>query len=124
MSLLHKSLDDFLTNQSRCGEDWFIDVNKQVRYLASTCTSIVTSFVAEPTVDEVDDKFRYASYFWIDFCCEPSPPEAERLSSMLGKYFFRWVCIALHHDVGATNGALISLGMLNTVRGHSGSDAV
>ncbi|KAK7442750.1 hypothetical protein VKT23_015997 [Stygiomarasmius scandens] len=117
-SLLHKSFDDFLTDQSRCG-DWFIDVKDHIKSLASISTSIITSFVANPTVGDIDDAFCYASYYCIPFWCALGSAEGQLLSNMLRRYFLRWICIAFLHGVGVTNDILwFCIYLLNNINGQ------
>ncbi|KAK0437162.1 hypothetical protein EV421DRAFT_1075347 [Armillaria borealis] len=53
IQLIHKSFDDFLTNPSRCGERWFIDVEDQKRKFARQWLLSLTDFLAswQPNFD-------------------------------------------------------------------------
>ncbi|KAK0452864.1 uncharacterized protein EV420DRAFT_626870 [Desarmillaria tabescens] len=45
--LIHKSLDDFLQDRSRCGDDWFVDVTLHRMALAKRCLTSLTPFLLE-----------------------------------------------------------------------------
>ncbi|KAK0439721.1 uncharacterized protein EV420DRAFT_1733548 [Desarmillaria tabescens] len=45
--LIHKSLDDFLQDRSRCGDEWFVDVTLHRVTLAKRCLTSLTSFLLE-----------------------------------------------------------------------------
>jgi hypothetical protein len=49
IKLMHKSLDDFLTDESRCGKDWYICLEDQYRDVTVACLSEIYSLWGDPT---------------------------------------------------------------------------
>ncbi|PBK82056.1 hypothetical protein ARMGADRAFT_743142 [Armillaria gallica] len=45
--LIHKSFDHFLTDPSRCGERWFINIEDHKNKFARQCLSCLTNFLAD-----------------------------------------------------------------------------
>ncbi len=45
IQLIHKSLDDFLQDQSRSGDDWFVDVTLHHQEIAKQCLDVLTLFL-------------------------------------------------------------------------------
>ncbi|PBK89084.1 hypothetical protein ARMGADRAFT_351318 [Armillaria gallica] len=49
LELIHKSFDDFLRDQGRCSDRWFIDVKEHEQTLARRCVSSLMSFFKNRT---------------------------------------------------------------------------
>ncbi|KAK0473088.1 hypothetical protein IW261DRAFT_718627 [Armillaria novae-zelandiae] len=104
--IIHKSLDDFLQDRNRCGDEWFIDVTLYRREIIEKCGGILKSFVKSqfPSMDMNTEAvsvsaikqaflglYRFAAF---------DDSEHGPLTSISPGYFLSWLAdIATDHHV-------------------------
>ncbi|SJL17586.1 uncharacterized protein ARMOST_21138 [Armillaria ostoyae] len=99
--LIHKSLDDFLQDQSRCGDEWFIDATLHRKTIAQKCQVVSKSFLKtwSPKSD-VDigavpayiSKYALFGVFWYS---ASDRSELEQFTSFFRCYFLPWLDIVV-----------------------------
>ncbi len=102
--LIHKSLDDFLHDQSRCGDVWFIDVALHRKAIAEQCRLASKSFMEtwSPTSDmdigavpAYISKYALFGVFW---CSAFDKSDIELFTSFFHHYFHPWLDIVVMDD--------------------------
>ncbi|KAL0566259.1 hypothetical protein V5O48_015755, partial [Marasmius crinis-equi] len=127
LSLLHKSFEDYLADNSRSGYAWCIDMEGHwMPKVAEYCIHMVHSNVFSDT-PEISDISSFASQYWtiaflahLNSSC-PFPTESEPsqlLLDTLQQGLLRWVCYARNHKGAGCDNNVFSLtyGGLNKVR--------
>ncbi|KAF5371750.1 hypothetical protein D9758_003465 [Tetrapyrgos nigripes] len=100
--LIHKSLDDFLTDRDRCGDDWLLDHHNFQKNLASACSKLLMSHLGNVRMsNSVSSKktvSQYASEYWHNYyiiAWQSVPRDnnfdiGAELSHLLQRYLLRW----------------------------------
>ncbi|KIK58634.1 hypothetical protein GYMLUDRAFT_86243 [Collybiopsis luxurians FD-317 M1] len=101
--LIHKSLDDYLTDKDRCKKDWYIDPLEQKQNLAAACSICIIEYISRVTHNTGEGQlqgsmdFAYASENWaFYFRGLPCSVIEKEAGPLLQKYLLRWLCIAEH----------------------------
>jgi hypothetical protein len=102
--LIHPSLKDFLTNQSRCGRDiWYFTPAPHERTLAILCLRRLQQLLHQDMsqmlllVDQDDQAIpqdmAYACVFWVDHIClikDDLPPIEKLLTTFINQHILHW----------------------------------
>ncbi|KAF5366824.1 hypothetical protein D9758_006532 [Tetrapyrgos nigripes] len=104
--LIHKSLDDFLMDHNRCGDDWFLD-HKIYKSLTSACSKLLMSYLGNACMSNSVSSEKTATQYALQYCSiyysnvwKTGPRdnnfdiEAE-VSHLLQWYLLRWVFYAV-----------------------------
>jgi hypothetical protein len=65
--LFHPSFGEFITNQHRCGSDWFIDLKLHTSNVTSYCLTLLESI--DPSTTPFPEEVSYACEYWIPHLC-------------------------------------------------------
>ncbi len=108
LQLIHKSLDDFLQDRSRCGDEWFVDVTLHRRAIAEQCRVASKSFMKtwSPTSDmdiravpAYISKYALFGVFWYS---ASDKSDFELFTSFFRHYFLPWLdVVAMDGDIPA-----------------------
>ncbi len=107
--LIHKSLDNFLQDRNRCGDEWFVDVPLHRKAIAQQCRVVSKSFMKtwSPTSDmDIEavpayiSKYALFGMFWYS---EPAfdKSDLELFTSFFRPYFLPWL------DIVATDSGVL-----------------
>ncbi len=98
--LIHKSLDDFLQDQSQCGDEWFIDITLHRRAIAEQCRVVSNLFRKTWSANnDMDTKVKYALFggFWYSGTYDKS--DLEMVASFFHqRYFLPWLDVVVTDD--------------------------
>ncbi len=104
IQLIHKSFDDFLHDQSRCGNVWFIDVALHCKAIAEQCRLASKSFMEtwSPTSDmDIGAVLAYISkyaLFGVFWYSTFDKSDIELFTSFFHHYFHPWLDIVVTDD--------------------------
>ncbi|KAK0488060.1 hypothetical protein EDD18DRAFT_1360012 [Armillaria luteobubalina] len=102
--IIHKSFDDFLQDQSRCGDDWFINVALHYKTITDQCQIISKSFLKmwSPTSDmnfeaipAYISKYALFGKFWYSTY---DRSDIELITSFFHSYFLPWMNVVVEDD--------------------------
>ncbi|SJL00968.1 uncharacterized protein ARMOST_04282 [Armillaria ostoyae] len=102
--LIHKSLNDFLQDRSRCGDEWFIDVTLHCKAIAEQCRVASKSFMKlwSPKSDmkigvipAYISKYALFGVFWYSVS---DKSDLELFTSFFCHYFLPWLDIVAMDD--------------------------
>ncbi|KAK0438250.1 hypothetical protein EV421DRAFT_2037891 [Armillaria borealis] len=104
--LIHKSLDDFLQDQSRCGDEWFIDVTLHCQAIAEQCRIVSKSFMKtwspknNMDIEAVPAHISKYALFGVFWYSESSfdKSDLELFTSFFRHYFHPWLDIVVTDD--------------------------
>ncbi|KAK0452860.1 uncharacterized protein EV420DRAFT_1273558 [Desarmillaria tabescens] len=112
--LIHKSLDDFLQDRSRCGDEWFVDVSLHRKAIAEQCRVASKSFlktwspksdVAIGDVPAYISKYALFGVFWYSAFDQS---DVELFTSFFCPYFLPWL------DIIVTDGGVLHFEIMDT----------
>ncbi len=122
--LIHKSFDDFLQDQSRCGDEWFVDVTVHCKEIAEQCRLASKSFLKiwSPKSD-VDiravpayiSKYALFGVFWYSTF---DKSDIELFTSFFHHYFHPWL------DIVVTDGNFLQFEITNTIYRQHGMTCI
>ncbi|SJL14650.1 uncharacterized protein ARMOST_18115 [Armillaria ostoyae] len=101
IQLIHKSLADFLQDQNRCGDEWYVDVTLHYRALAKQCLDVSKSFLQKWSSDIDKDigtipvhisQYALLGVLWHVKAFDDSGLE---LASFFRHYFLLWLDVLL-----------------------------
>ncbi len=104
IQLIHKSFDDFLQDQSQCGDEWFIDVTVHCKAIAEQCQLASKSFLktwspkSDMDIEAVPvyiSKYALFGVFWYSTF---DKSDLEQFTSFFCGYFLPWLDIVVMHD--------------------------
>ncbi len=104
IQLIHKSLDDFLQDWSRCGDEWFINVAVHHKAIAEQYQLVSKSFMKtwSPTSDiDIEaipayiSKYALFGVFWYSAF---DKSDLEQFTSFFRGYSLPWLDIVVMHD--------------------------
>ncbi|KAK0452928.1 uncharacterized protein EV420DRAFT_1697654 [Desarmillaria tabescens] len=102
--LIHKSLDDFLQDRSRCGDEWFVDVTLHRKAIYDQCQVASKSFLKTwspkssrdiGAVPSYISKYAVFGVFWYSAFSESN---IELFTSFFRHYFLPWLDIVVTDD--------------------------
>ncbi|SJL14640.1 uncharacterized protein ARMOST_18105 [Armillaria ostoyae] len=101
---IHKSLDDFLQDRSRCGDEWFVDVTVHRKAIAEQCRIASESFLKTwspksdmdiRAVPAYISKYALFGVFWYSAF---DKSDIELFTSFFHRYFCPWLDIVVTDD--------------------------
>ncbi len=104
IQLIHKSFDDFLHDQSRCGDEWLIDVTVHRKAIAEQCRLASKSFMETWSLKSDMDigavpayisKYALFGAFWYSAF---DKSDIELFTSFFHHYFHPWLDIVVTDD--------------------------
>ncbi|PBK66601.1 hypothetical protein ARMSODRAFT_1086715 [Armillaria solidipes] len=112
--LIHKSLDDFLQDQSRCGDEWFIDVTLHRKAIAEQCRIVSKSFMktwspkSDMDIEAVPAHLSKYALFGVFWYSASDKSDIELFTSFFRCYFLPWL------DTVATDDNIIHFEVMDT----------
>jgi hypothetical protein len=111
--LLHKSFDDFLHAQSRCGEDWYINVEVHKKDMVKQCltrlseyldhTKFQSTYLSSTETVDVPGYIAYACMFWIIHASSLQASDGDidtLIRVFLQKHFLKWLELMIRMNKG------------------------
>ncbi|KAF5375811.1 hypothetical protein D9757_011173 [Collybiopsis confluens] len=133
IELIHKSLDDYLTDKNRCKNDWYIDRTLYKLKLANACSFCIVEHIQRTDnmadyegegrkLHDHDQDFCYASENWALYLLKFSPEKIYQESYdshlLLQKYLLRWLFISEQpiYNEWATLGCNVPYSLMTLVK--------
>ncbi|PBK98147.1 hypothetical protein ARMGADRAFT_569013 [Armillaria gallica] len=102
--LIHKSFDDFLQDQSQCGDEWFVDVTVHRKAIAEQCRLASKSFMktwsskSDMDIGAVPAYISRYALFGVFWYSAFDKSDIELFTSFFHHYFHPWLDIVVMDD--------------------------
>ncbi|PBK98170.1 hypothetical protein ARMGADRAFT_1161666 [Armillaria gallica] len=101
IQLIHKSLDDFLQDQSRCGDEWFVNVTAHRKAIAKQCRLASKSFLkiwsskSDMDIGAVPAYISKYALFGVFWYSAFDKSDFELFTSFFHSYFHPWLDVVI-----------------------------